>query len=115
LEKASDAVTSTQATITVETAHVILLSLNPAIVAGGSATTGLLYLNVPAPAGGLLVNLSSQYPNLVGVPASVTIPAGSTDATFAITTQATSGAYKSVIKATDPVGSQLATLTVVSP
>jgi hypothetical protein len=113
--KASDAVASRQATITVETPHVILLSLNPATVAGGSAATGLLYLNVPAPAGGLVVNLSSQYPNLVGVPASVTIPAGSTDATFAITTQATSGAYKSVIKATDPVGSQLATLTVVSP
>jgi hypothetical protein len=112
---ASDVAASKQATITVQSAHVIQLSLNPTTVAGGSGVTGHLTLNVPAPSGGLLVNLASQYPNLVGVPASVTIPAGLTSATFAISTMPTSGTYACVIKSTDPVGSQTATLTVVSP
>jgi hypothetical protein len=112
---ASDAVASKKATITVQTAHVIQLSLTPSTIAGGSGVTGHVYLNVPAPSGGLLVNLASQYPNLVGVPTTVTIPMSLTSATFAITTKATSGTYGCVIKSTDPIGSQIATLTVVSP
>jgi len=107
-----DAAASKQTTITVVTAHVTLLSLTPPTVVGGTGVTGHLYLNVPAPSGGLLVNLSSQYPNLVGVPASVTIPAGSSDVTFAISTKASSGPYTCWIKSTDPVGSQTVTLSV---
>jgi hypothetical protein len=107
-----DAAASKQTTITVVTAHVTLLSLTPPTVVGGTGVTGHLYLNVPAPSGGLLVNLSSQYPNLVGVPASVTIPAGSADVIFAISTKASIGPYTCWIKSTDPVGSQTATLSV---
>jgi len=112
---ASDAASAKQTTITVVSAHVTLLSLTPTTVVGGTGVTGHLYLNVPAPSGGFVVNLSSQYPNLVGVPATVTVPAGSTDLIFPITTMATSGPYRTWIKSTDLVGSQVATLTVLSP
>jgi hypothetical protein len=42
-------------------------------------------LSGPAPAGGATVNLSVNNP-LVSVPATVTVPAGQTSATFAVTT-----------------------------
>ncbi len=43
-------------------------------VVGGSSTTGQVYLNGPSPAGGAVVQLSSNNP-AVTVPASITIPA----------------------------------------
>jgi trimeric autotransporter adhesin len=60
-------------------------SLNPTDVAGGSSSTGTVTLDGAAPSGGFVVSLQSgsTYAN---VPASVTVPAGATSATFQITT-----------------------------
>lgn len=44
-------------------------------------------LNGPAPVGGAVVNLTSANPSLIGVPATVTVPAGAVRATFNATTQ----------------------------
>lgn len=55
-------------------------------VPGGTAAQGSVHLNGPAPAGGTSVALSSGNPSLATVPASVSIPAGQTTATFTANT-----------------------------
>jgi len=61
------------------------LSVSPASVKGGTAATGTVTLNGPAPAGGAQVALSRDNP-AVHVPATVTVAAGATSATFNVTT-----------------------------
>ncbi len=61
--------------------------INPGTVIGGTSTTGSVYLNGPAPIGGAVVSLTSSDPS-AQVPATVTIPAGSTNAPFTITSTA---------------------------
>ena len=56
-------------------------------VPGGSPAIGDVFLNGPAPTGGTVVSLSSGNTSLVTVPASVTVPAGQTSATFTANTQ----------------------------
>lgn len=55
-------------------------------VVGGTPVTGTVRLTAAATTGGLAVALSSDNPAAATVPASVTVPAGSTSATFAVTT-----------------------------
>jgi hypothetical protein len=62
------------------------ITLNPAAVPDGVASTGTVTLNFPAPAGGLPVTLATGNTNLVMVGGSVTVPQGKTSATFGITT-----------------------------
>ena len=62
------------------------LTVNPSSVVGGSPSTGTVTLTGPAPAGGALVSLSSSNTSAATVPASVTVAAGATSATFAVTT-----------------------------
>ena len=65
------------------------LSISPASVTGGSANaTGTATLTAAAPSGGASVTLSSNNTNAATVPATVTIAAGSTSATFTITSKA---------------------------
>lgn len=71
--------------LTVAPASLVSLTLKNARVIGGSSTTGTVTLNGPAPAGGVLVRLSSNNP-AAKVPASVLVPAGQTQATFTVTT-----------------------------
>jgi hypothetical protein len=65
------------------------LVLNPTTVLSGQSSTGTITISNTAQAGGVVVNLSSSNPNIATVPASVTVPAGSTNATFQVTTLAT--------------------------
>jgi hypothetical protein len=82
------------------------LSLNPTSVMGGNSSTGTLTLSGPAPAGGAQVTLSSSDTAAARVPASVTVAAGATSATFTVNTSAVaasttvtiSAAYSGVIK-----------------
>ena len=62
------------------------LTVSPASVAGGAAATGTVRLASAAPAGGVAVNLGSNLPRAASVPASVTVPAGATSASFPVTT-----------------------------
>ena len=75
--------------------------LSPTSVVGGVSTTAnKVTLNGPAPAGGLVVNLSSSDPG-VGVPASVTVAAGATASpAFTITTSSVSATIMVTISAT---------------
>ena len=61
------------------------LSVSPSQVDGGTAAEGTATLSGSAPAGGTLVSLSSSSA-AAAVPASITVPAGATSATFAVTT-----------------------------
>ncbi len=75
-----------QALVTVTVANAKTLSFNPESVVGGSNSTGTITIDQPAPAGGLVILLSSNQPSFVNHPTSVTIPAGQKTATFTVGT-----------------------------
>jgi RHS repeat-associated protein len=65
------------------------LTLSPNSIVGGASSTGSVRLLNPAPAGGATLQLTSDDPS-VTVPSTLFVPAGSTMATFAITTTSVS-------------------------
>ncbi len=87
------------------------LSLSPAAVGGGGSAQGTVALAAPAASGGAVIPLSSSDP-AASVPASVTVPAGSTVATFPVATQLVSQPHAAVIAAAFPGGTRSATLTI---
>lgn len=107
---------SASAGITVNPAGGVWLtgvSASPVSVTGGSPSTGTVTLNTAAPAGGVSVGLTSGN-SAVTVPSAVTVAAGSTSATFPITTSAVA------VKTTVPIrasynGGTLAGGLVVKP
>jgi len=75
--------------ITVNPATPVILSsvtLTPSAISGGSTSAGTVNLTGPAPAGGAVITILSNRPSKATVPASVVITAGSTSASFNITT-----------------------------
>src|SRR5919109_5060632 len=86
---ASSSGTSKSASLTVTPSllpTVSSLTLNPTSVVGGvQSSTGTVTLSGPAPAGGAQVTLSSSNGS-ASVPASVTVPGGSSSATFTVNT-----------------------------
>ncbi len=87
------------------------VSVNPVSVNGGTAATGTITLGSPAPAGGVVVTLTSSSAAAV-VPASVTVPAGATTATFAISTTSVTASTAATITAASLGVSKTTTLTV---
>jgi len=75
-------------------------SVNPTNVTGGSSATGTVSLTLPAPAGGTTVGLTNGEPTVATLPASVTVTAGQTSATFTVTTQPVTSNFTVVITAT---------------
>lgn len=68
---------------------VVSLTLNPSSVTGGpiiGSSTGTVTLSGPAPSGGAQVAVSSSNSGVASVPSSVTVPAGSTKASFTVNT-----------------------------
>ncbi|HZH98241.1 MAG TPA: hypothetical protein VEX38_04665, partial [Fimbriimonadaceae bacterium] len=74
------------------------LTVNPSTVKGGTNTTGTVTLTNPAPAGGTVVNLTSNSTALT-VPATVTVPQGASTATFTITTARVGSTFTRTITA----------------
>lgn len=93
------------------------LTINPTSVIGGDANaTGVLALSAAAPAAGLEVALSSSNPAAASVPATVTIPGGSTSVQFTITTSKVNNNQLVTITATASATVQAAaTLNVLAP
>jgi hypothetical protein len=110
--KASCQASTASANLTVEAFGVSSVSFATNPVTGDAGTTGTVTLTFAAPAGGCTVSLSSGTPGFVGVPASVTIPAGQTQATFAVTTKAYTSTYTAVVTATGGSTKVAADLTV---
>ena len=88
------------------------LTLNPRTVVGGSSSTGTVALNKTT-ATPLVVALTSNKPANASVPATVTIPAGASSATFNIATATTNKKINVSIGASLGGVSKSATLTIV--
>lgn len=88
------------------------LALNPTTVAGGSISTGTVVLSGNAPFGGIAVALSSSRSGRAKVPPTITVPAGTSSASFTITTTAGSKTSSTVSAAYGGV-TKKATLTIL--
>jgi len=91
------------------------VALNPSTLVGGSGSTGTVTLTAAAPGGGAVVSLSSGNTAVATVPASVTIAAGATSATFAATTSTVTASTPVTITATYNGVTKSAALTVTPP
>ena len=106
---------SKQATLTVNPAGAVTLSsltLNPTSVSGGSTSKGTVTLSGAAPSGGVVVTLSSSNTSVATVPASVTVAAGQTSATFTVNTSRPSSNTSVTISAIYNGVTKTASLTV---
>ena len=100
------------ATLTITPPVLVGVMANPSVVTGGGTSTGTVFLGTPAPAGGIVVSLSSDLAAAT-VPATVTVPEGATSANFAITTTVVLTDTVAFITATLGSVSQTATLSLV--
>lgn len=75
------------------------LSVNQPTPLGGTTLTGTVEIDLPAPAGGLVINLSSDNPAVLTLPSSVTIPQGSSFANFPVNTSVVTNNSSVSIKA----------------
>jgi protocatechuate 3,4-dioxygenase beta subunit len=90
------------------------VALNPATVTGGSPSAGTVTMT-SAPAADATVNLASSNISAATVPASVKVLAGTTSATFAVTSKTVAAAAASNITATYAGATRTAALTVNPP
>jgi uncharacterized protein (TIGR03790 family) len=88
------------------------LGLSQSTVSGGQGVTATVYLNRPAPAGGITLNLSSSDTSAATVPPTLFIQAGLAKASFTISTQAVTATKTPLIQATYNGEVASATLTV---
>lgn len=85
-------------TLTIQAPLLLSLSVAPNTVVGGNFATGTVNLARNAPSGGATISLSSS-PE-AGIPASVTVPGGSSNINFTITTTGQSSNVIATITAT---------------
>ncbi len=78
----------------------VSLILGASVLGTGYSTTATVSLNLPAPAGGAVVTLSSSDPASVPMPASITIPAGAQSKSFTITNSYAGAAKQVTLTAT---------------
>jgi hypothetical protein len=78
--------------VVVQLHRIASLTMTPNPVTSGSGTTGRVAITRPAPAGGLVIQLTDNA-SIVSTPPSVTIPAGATVTTFPITTTAVNSQF----------------------
>lgn len=91
------------------------VTVNPTDVIGGDSSTGTVTLTAAAPAGGVQVPLSSDDPAAATVPASVTVLAGATSASFPIATNVVTNPQSSLIIGTLGGVSTYGIITVYTP
>lgn len=101
-----------QSASTPTTASLSAVSVNPTSVVGGTTAQGTITLTAGAPSGGAVVTLSSANTSVVSLPASVTVVAGASSATFGVNTSAVTATTGVTITATYGGVSRTTTLTV---
>jgi len=101
-------------TLTVSPPVLQSISFNPSTVLGGAASTGTVTLTGPAPKGGTVVKLAGTK-GLATLPASVSIVAGKSSATFIVKTSAVSVQKVDTVVATLGANSASADITVSPP
>jgi len=103
---------SVELLLTINPPSLTALNLASTSMSAGQSTTATVTLNGIAPEGGFKIALTSNQAG-VQVPKSVTIAAGSTAATFAVTSTAASNGTTASIGATDPNGKALLTALAI--
>ena len=103
------------ATIEVNSHAVSSIVMSPSALVGDLTSIGTVNLWSPAPAGGVVVSLTSSNPALIALPSSVTIPAGSTSATFNAITYPVATDTAVVITASSSDGKVQTAVTVQAP
>ena len=91
----------------------LTLAVNPTNVFGASSSMGIVTLDGPAPVGGTVVTLTSPDPAQASVPATVTVPAGATTATFPIITGKVTSTTSLILTATSDAIARTANLVIV--
>ena len=91
------------------------ITLSATDVLGGTPVTGTATLSASAPAGGVVVALSSDNPAAATVPAGVTVPAGSLSASFPVTTLTVPNPQSALIIGTAGGVTTYAIITVRTP
>ena len=105
--------TTKSASVTIQPLIVSSLTLSPTTVIGAVGnSTGTVTLNAAAPAGGVVVNLSSNLTSGATVGSTVTVLAGQSSATFQVTSVLVSAIKSPVITASFNGSSQTASLDV---
>ena len=90
-------------------------SFNPSAVVGGASSTGTVTLSGIAPVNTTVtLAVTSGNSAVASIPASVTVPAGSSSTTFNLVTNTVTATTSVVVSATANGGSKNATLTVTS-
>ena len=104
--------TSKTAKLTVRPISVLGVKVLPTSVKGGTNSNGTVTLEAKAAPSAITVTLTSSNPTVASVPASKTIAAGQTKATFIVTTHTVTTSTVVTIKATANGLSKMTTLTV---
>jgi len=89
------------------------IALNPMSVTGGAQSTGTVTLSGPAPTGGAAVSLMSDNTAAATVPASVTVAAGASSATFTVSTSTVTASTPVTITGSYGGGTKTASLTLL--
>ena len=76
---------SAVATLTIDPPKLTALTLSPTTVLGGASAAGTVTISSPAPSAGLTIQLGTTSAQ-VSVPATITVPAGTTTGTFTLQT-----------------------------
>jgi hypothetical protein len=87
--------------------------LNSGFVHGGNSVTGEVILTGPAPEGGFSVSLATDNGQIAITPATVTVPAGQSTATFTLQTKQVSAATWITVGASSPMVTRTAPFRVV--
>jgi hypothetical protein len=91
-------------------------TLYPTTISGGkTSTANFVYLTSAAPAGGVIVNMSSTDPATAQVPATILVPTGSSSASFSVTTTSVTAQKAVTIAAATSAASARVDLTVTPP
>jgi hypothetical protein len=89
------------------------VGLSQTTVSGGQTITGAVFLNMSAPAGGIVVSLSSSDTSVATVPPAVFVPAGLGAAGFTIHTSAVTTSKTTQIQAAYGGATAAASLTAL--
>ncbi|MDR3692251.1 MAG: hypothetical protein P4L46_22910 [Fimbriimonas sp.] len=103
--------TTQTATLTVNPAPTLGLTLNPASIIGGAASTGIITLSAPAGPSGTVVTLSSSE-SAASPPSTVTVAAGAVSATFSVGSKPVSSNVTATLTAMVGGNSATASLTI---
>jgi probable HAF family extracellular repeat protein len=103
------------ATLTVKPVALLSVKLSPASLYGGATSTATVTLNGEAPAAGAVIALATSNTSIASLPATVTVPGGTTSAAVTVQTEPVSPTTAVTISAAYGGLTRTANLTVKAP